>query len=136
MPRYVLLYHECPPGYDRPSHWDFMLEAGGSLHTWALVRLPRGWEKAREHTAMTHPSCAMVGDENTVGAERLADHRLDYLHLEGPLSDNRGTVHRVDAGTYVSIAEQTESWEVDLSGGFVHGTALLAESMLTFEPKL
>ncbi|MCI0331767.1 MAG: hypothetical protein L0228_00910 [Planctomycetes bacterium] len=136
MPRFVLLYHECPPGYERPSHWDFMLEAGDTLRTWALLQLPRGWEAARARTAMAHPSCAMVAGENKIVAERLADHRLDYLHEEGPLSGNRGEVRRIDAGTYVSIAEKPESWEVELSAGLVRGTVLFAGTDLTFQPRL
>ena len=47
MPRFVLLHHECPPGYVKPSHWDFMLEFGDVLWTWELRELPAGWRGSR-----------------------------------------------------------------------------------------
>jgi hypothetical protein len=81
MPRFVLLRHECPPGFDAPSHWDFMLEDGAALLTWRLGTLP-------------------VAGGAPVAAERLGDHRLAYLDYEGPLSGNRGEVRRVDAGEF------------------------------------
>ena len=81
MPRFVVLRHETPPGYARPAHFDLMLEVGGVLRTWAALSLPA------------------VGGE-PVAAERLPDHRLDYLNYEGPVSGDRGCVSRVDWGTY------------------------------------
>ncbi len=95
MPRYVILRHECPPGYARPSHWDLMLERAAALQTWALPESPDSLK-------------AMI-------AEALGDHRADYLTYEGPISEDpvsedpvsedpvskdRGTVSRWDEGTY------------------------------------
>jgi hypothetical protein len=130
MPRYVLLYHECPPGYERPSHWDFMLEVGERLRTWALPRLPRGWEAARAATAHVSPACAPTSTESAVVATPLADHRIDYLHEEGPLTGNRGEVHRIDAGDFDTIAENSQSWTLTLYGGLVHGEVTLRDSTL------
>src|SRR5687768_6367400 len=62
MPRFVLLYHECPPDYVRESHWDFMLEAAGVLRTWAVAKLPRSWRAAWEKTAALHPDCPVLAD--------------------------------------------------------------------------
>ena len=130
MPRYVLLYHECPPEYERPSHWDLMLEVDGKLRTWALAQLPQGWAAARAQTVMLYPSCAGLADENSVAIERLADHRIDYLHEEGPLGGSRGEVRRVDSGTYETIAEDSKSWTAALAGSLLQGELSLHDSML------
>ena len=84
MPRFVVLLHETPPGYPRPRHYDLMLEQGTALATWALAELP------------------IAGGE-AVAAERLPDHRLDYLDYEGEVSGARGRVVRVDRGTYKPV---------------------------------
>ena len=85
MPRFVILFHETPPGYERGSHFDLMLEAGGVLRTWAIAAWPAPGE--------TQP------------AERLPDHRLAYLDYEGAVSGNRGHVRRWDAGEYYLLKE-------------------------------
>jgi DNA polymerase Ligase (LigD) len=115
MPRFVLLYHDCPPNYMRTSHWDFMLESGGVLRTWALERLPRNWQVAHFRTAVAYPNCALVSPDDTVAALQLSDHRLDYLELEGPMSGDRGTVRRVAAGTYRVEHEAPGDWRLVLA---------------------
>ena len=80
MPRFFILYHETPPGDQRPAHWDFMLETVDVLRTWALAEVPR------------------VG--GAIDAAALGDHRLAYLDYEGPLSQDRGRVTRWDGGQY------------------------------------
>jgi len=125
MPRFVLLYHKCPPGYERPSHWDFMLEAGDSLRTWALVEMPRSWPAAQARTASIIADCAPASDSNTVGAELLGDHRRDYLDYEGPLSGERGRVIRIDAGMFQTVAESSQSWQIELFGQHLRGMATL-----------
>lgn len=56
-----------------------MLCREGVLWTWRLVRWPR------------------LGQG--LAAERLPDHRVDYLDYEGPVSQNRGNVRRLLGGT-------------------------------------
>lgn len=76
MPRFVILEHDHPH-----RHWDFMLETGNVLATWRLPQPP--------------------GPEpQTMTVERIGDHRVMYLDYEGPLSQNRGSVTRWDAGTF------------------------------------
>ncbi|MFO0864423.1 MAG: DNA polymerase ligase N-terminal domain-containing protein [Gemmataceae bacterium] len=75
LPRFVLLEHDHPT-----LHWDLMLEEGDSLRTWRL------------------PSPRFGGEP--MEATSLAPHRLAYLDYEGPVSGGRGSVKRVDAGTY------------------------------------
>ena len=80
MPRFAILAHDHPT-----PHWDLFLEAGNVSRTWRLL------EPLRPGT--------------DVIAEPIGDHRLLYLDYEGPVSGNRGTVARVDVGTF--------SWEID-----------------------
>ncbi|HVT29674.1 MAG TPA: hypothetical protein VHE81_16775 [Lacipirellulaceae bacterium] len=128
MPRFVLLYHDCPPNYERPSHWDLMLESGDALRTWALDRLPRGWSAARARTAASFSDCPATADDDSVPAVQLGDHRRDYLELEGPLSGNRGAVQRMNSGTYHSQSESPDVWRVALSSGELSGLVTLSRS--------
>jgi hypothetical protein len=96
MPRFVILFHQTPPGYERPSHWDLMLEAGAVLRTWALTEEPR------------------TGSE--LVAEPLADHRVAYLDYEGPVSGGRGEVSRWDHGNYSLDGESDERLDFRLDG--------------------
>jgi hypothetical protein len=105
MPRYVILRHDTPPGSARPLHWDFMLEAGHVLRTWALAAEP----------APGQP----------VAAEALADHRPHYLDYEGPISGNRGTVSQWDAGTFDWLRDAADEVVVTLRGRRLVGQATL-----------
>lgn len=82
MPRFVILQHVTPPGSERATHYDLMLEQNGKLLTWAMPQQPR-------------PGLKIV-------VTKLPDHRLVYLDYEGPISGDRGEVTRVDAGEYAS----------------------------------
>jgi hypothetical protein len=89
MLRFVVLRHELPADSPRSSHWDVMFETDGTLRTWAIEGMP--------DTRDPQP------------AEALADHRLEYLTYEGPISGERGWVTRWDAGTYYRGAESAAS---------------------------
>jgi hypothetical protein len=115
MPRFVLLYHDCPPAY-APNHWDFMLEREGELWTWRLGALPAAWSKE---------GASRRQEPLEVSVERLADHRLDYLRFEGPLSGDRGRVTRYDAGTYEILEGPGRAIAVELSGAVLRGRANL-----------
>jgi len=106
MPRYVVLFHEPPPESGRASHWDVMFESGGVLRTWALGEWPVG-------------PCG-------VDAARLADHRIDYLTYEGPVSRGRGCVRRVDEGTYAIREASLDLFRVELVGRAWSGAIRLA----------
>lgn len=105
MPRFVVLYHECPGDRPRPSHWDFMLEAGGALRTWAL-------------------SCAPDGLTEQV-ADELPDHRIAYLDYEGPVSGDRGQVTRWDTGDFRWQLDESEIVVIELNGARLRGSATL-----------
>ena len=85
MPRFVILSHDHPF-----PHWDLMLEHQNRLVTWRLPSL-------------------LVG-EDCLTAEKLSDHRLGYLDYEGPVSGDRGTVARWDAGRYQLLDDSGPEW--------------------------
>ena len=93
--RFVLLWHELPEHFDRRSHYDLMLESGKTLKTWEILEFPRAGV--------------------ALSSRRLADHRIEYLSYEGPISGGMGTVSQVDSGTFV-INSDREPTEIDLIG--------------------
>jgi hypothetical protein len=101
MRRFALLIHDSPRGL----HYDFFLEDGDSLKTWALPRLP---EPGLE-----------------ICCNSLADHRPFYLDYEGPVSGNRGTVTRWDQGTFSVDLWTDDQIVVDLAGGRLLGKVAL-----------
>jgi len=109
MPRFVLLYHDCPPDFGKPSHWDLMFEDEGVLLTWALAQ----------------PPTADESDGSTIAAMRLTDHRLAYLDYEGPVSGDRGSVSRVDAGAFHWLERSAARMHVKLAGATLTGEVVL-----------
>ncbi|MDB5324422.1 MAG: hypothetical protein JWN40_6053 [Phycisphaerales bacterium] len=93
--RYVVLHHTG--GVDAP-HFDLMFETepGSPLATWRSPEWP-----ITARTAIT----------------RIADHRREYLEYEGPLSDNRGQVHRVAAGHFRFDSRTDERWTLTTQSG-------------------
>ena len=120
MPRFVLLFHECPGDRPRPTHCDLMLEEGDVLKTWSLAMLPQGWNAVGESKRFP-----VIAASNTVGAEQLADHRPAYLDYEGPVSGDRGSVRRLDAGTLVC---RQEPLSYSLAGRLIRGEIKLQQS--------
>ncbi|MHC4180744.1 MAG: DNA polymerase ligase N-terminal domain-containing protein [Planctomycetota bacterium] len=102
MPRFAVLRHESPRGV----HWDFLLEMGPVLKTWALPQPPESGVEM---------SCAA-----------LPDHRLTYLEYEGPVSGDRGSVARWDRGTYRVDRRSDRELVVELSGEKLSGRATLS----------
>jgi hypothetical protein len=106
MPRFVILRHEMPAQSERPSHFDLMLEGAGMLRTWACDALPQF--------------------DRPTYADRLPDHRLAYLELEGEISEGRGTVARVAAGEYELLEELPDLLRVRLVSDEIAGVLTLA----------
>jgi hypothetical protein len=75
--RFVILAHTV----NGLTHFDLMLDVGEVLLTYQLVRWPLA----------AGESCA---------APRIGDHRRAYLEYEGEVSGGRGSVKRVQAGTW------------------------------------
>ena len=97
MSRFVVLEHTDSAG----MHWDFMLEAGPVLKTWALKQPP--------------------DSSQPVVAEALPDHRPAYLDYEGPISGDRGSVTRWDRGTYRMVKQSEGELTVELAGEKLKG---------------
>ena len=103
--RFVVLFHQYTPDDDREDHWDLMLEHEGVLLTWALAEKPA-------------PGKSII-------AKALDDHRIEYLHLEGEISHNRGSVSRCFSGVYrwklntvrhiAILKSEDEIWEVEFA---------------------
>jgi len=123
MPRFVLLRHECPPDYEKPSHWDLMLQQGDSLATWELRELPASWTRLLELQQVSVQQAATV---KSVTAIRLPDHRLAYLDFAGPLSRDRGEVCRCDSGAYKILKQQENCLVFYLSGTILTGKVKLS----------
>jgi hypothetical protein len=96
----VVLAHDHPV-----LHWDFMFEQQGSLRTWRLAQPPQ--------------------DGAEIEAQSLADHRLDYLDYEGPVSGGRGCVTRWDRGECEVSSSEAGSLTLRLSGARLRGAATL-----------
>ena len=90
--RFVILKHR-----DSGSlHYDLMLECDDALTTWSCSQNP-----------LTHPATQ---------CRRIADHRKAYLTYEGAVSQNRGTVQRVESGQYEAVEIGDSQWVVQLRG--------------------
>lgn len=100
MPRFVILTHDWPF-----PHLDFLAECGGVLRAWRLL---------------TEPTA-----DADIPAEPNFDHRLFYLDYEGPLSGERGSVSRWDAGTGEWLADEPDRVEIDLRGSKLTGRAVI-----------
>lgn len=97
MPQFVVLSHNSPRGV----HFDFLLEVGNVLKTWALPQPPQpGME---------------------IECDALDDHRMTYLDYEGPLSGERGSVTRWDRGAYLLERQSDTEWVVFLEGEKITG---------------
>ena len=102
MPQFVLLQHDHPE-----LHWDFMLESGDVLLTWRLDQIP--------------------GELAEIEAQALPDHRKAYLDYEGPVSGDRGSVVRIDRGSFELLKSSVGGLTVRLNGDRVCGEARLRQ---------
>ena len=102
MPQFVLLEHDHPE-----LHWDFMLERGDGLQTWRLDRIP--------------------SEAGQIAAVALPDHRKEYLDYEGPVSQDRGSVARIDRGNFELLESAPGRVIVRLYGDRLAGEARLLQ---------
>jgi DNA polymerase Ligase (LigD) len=100
MPRFSILAHDHPV-----PHLDLFLEAGGVVRSWRLL--------------------APLAAGAVVLAEPTGDHRLLYLDYEGPVSGDRGSVTRVDGGTFIWEADSPEHLVVRIKGTRFAGRLIL-----------
>ena len=102
MPRFVVLKHT----QDEGEHFDLMLEEGETLLTWSFDAFP----------------------ESGLTCKCLFDHRLRYLDFEGDIGGSRGSVARVESGTFDMIARMPESFHIALRGARLRGNFRLVQS--------
>ena len=105
--RFVILYHQSPT----EKHWDVMLETDTVLTTWSI------------------PPQSLMGLSFACPAIRLPDHRKHYLDYEGEITGNRGTVSRIDIGTYQQFSPDT----FFLHGAVFSGKLMVENKKMTFE---
>jgi hypothetical protein len=84
-----------PPADERADHWDLMFESGSELLTFASPPFPQS---------------------GSWTIDRLPPHRLLYLEYEGPISQNRGCVTRVDRGHFAREDRKAGRVTLQLSG--------------------
>jgi hypothetical protein len=82
MPRWVLLQHTLP---DSTWHFDWLIQPSDTNPQAPLIAF---------RSALSPVDPAVIA----FPAERIQDHRPDYLDYEGPISNNRGQVRRIAQG--------------------------------------
>ncbi len=97
--RFAILQHLVAGG----EHWDLLIEQPEALATWQLQKEP------------------LANASETNQARKLPDHRKVYLHYEGPVSNNRGEVKRVDQGSCEIISSSDTLWRIRLKGQLLFG---------------
>ncbi len=112
MRRFVLLLHEMPDSAQRATHYDLMLASKGIGSVSAPQLSATGesiardektlwtWEIARGLEAWLGSSSAEADSLVTLVANPLPLHRAAYMFYEGPVTDGRGRVLRIDMGEY------------------------------------
>jgi hypothetical protein len=85
-----------------------MIQRGESLATWQLASPPQG-----------------LAEGASLPARRIQPHRLAYLGYQGPVSDGRGEVIKIDGGECQVIAITEDMIELDFRGGLLRGRLAL-----------
>lgn len=94
----VQLLHELPDG---SCHLD-----------WLIAQDPRGRDPLV--TFRVHRRVDELEPGERLDAERIVDHRPVYLHYEGPVSNDRGTVKRLASGDVTEIDCGGDSWSLEV----------------------
>lgn len=93
-PCYVVLFHDWESG----PHFDWMFEAEEGLRTWATAER------------------LMLDEADAATATELPPHRAAYLDYQGPVSGNRGSVRRVERGTFRVLLDVADRYELEVTG--------------------
>ena len=91
MNKGVLLEHKVYSDNSFDIHYDFLVENGIDCLTWKLLKLP-------------------LLNQAFIEIIKQPNHRRIWLsRIEHELSDNRGSVKRIDHGTFKSISDKLDS---------------------------
>ena len=91
MNRWVLLEHKVYYANYIDIHYDFLVENGIDCLTWKFLKLPQL-------------------DQASIEIYKQPNHRLVWLsRIEHELSDNRGSVKRIDNGIFKNVSNKLES---------------------------
>ncbi len=85
-------------------HYDLMLADGRVLATWRCE---------------DNPTEMLPGQ--TISTQKIQDHRIEYLSIEGPIGRVRGVVKQTDTGRYERIHSDESRVEFQLNGGKLRG---------------
>lgn len=107
--RFVLLWHELNHIPDRQSHFDLMIEHTGEFITLELLQWP--------------------SETEAIQFRFLPAHRIAYWELEGPISNNRGSVSRLTRGSFETVSFESGFWRLSLSSD-----KLIADIELRWNP--
>ncbi len=122
--RFVLLHHVMPASSELKTHWDFMLEAGDSLLTFRLTRLPENQPDSEETPeGATTGEVPIACDHEEISVLRLPNHRRYYLDYAGEVSGGRGHVRQLASG----LAYLQEAIHGDWSELLLDSNTLTAE---------
>lgn len=110
--RFVVLHHTAWP--EHPDHYDLMLQIAAGQNEDASV-------------LKTFATLENRFPEHGAHLKELADHRRAYLKIEGALSQNRGSVQRVDEGE-LQFAGPSECLEFTLAGTKLKGRFHLSQT--------
>jgi hypothetical protein len=101
MPRWALLQHTLP---DASWHYDWLIQPTDTNPQAPLITF---------RTAHSPVDPAVIA----FPAERIQDHRPEYLDYEGPVSNNRGQVRRIAHGQ-AEILRDDAAFAVILDGKY------------------
>ena len=107
MPRFVIQQHDRQ---DEPRHWDLLLEQGQALRTFRLDLAPAD--------LVDRPAKALP----------IADHPTRFLTYEGPVNKGLGQVAIVERGTYQTLGQGDDTWDLELKGQTLKGRFRLTRS--------
>ncbi|MFH0974253.1 MAG: DNA polymerase ligase N-terminal domain-containing protein [Spirochaetota bacterium] len=107
--RFVIQHHA-----GKDEHYDLMIEQSDAdaLLTWKI--------------GLADMNLLLSGSH--VNAERLADHRKEYLDYEGPVSKGRGSVRIFDRGECTPLTEKDNASGFMLEGRKLAGNIMLKKN--------